>query len=278
MARGMTPSDDGDRAMDETPDNQVEDVPGSDAGEEEYEIEAILDAKKGMFEAGRIGYFVKWKGYPHSENSWVDEKDAENAKELTDVYWKAKGKERKSNNEPRGKPAKERRKSAAAAAAASDDESPAPSRAKPAKERRVSKVVSGDETSAPKKRGRQSKGGASSKADMEEEPTRAPKKSRKSNGKEPSMAPSMDLDQEEEEQDPAIGNMGPYMHLADWEPIITSVDTVVQDGRNLEVFFTLNSGEHVKENAALCRQRFPQRLLDFYESHLKWRATEVPAE
>jgi Chromo (CHRromatin Organisation MOdifier) domain len=25
---------------------------------------------------GRMGYFVKWKGYGKEENSWVDEKDA----------------------------------------------------------------------------------------------------------------------------------------------------------------------------------------------------------
>jgi hypothetical protein len=69
--------------------------------EEEYEIEGILDAKKGAFPQvmwslsrffachtvlgascylhilqGRTGYFVKWKGYGEEENSWVDEKDA----------------------------------------------------------------------------------------------------------------------------------------------------------------------------------------------------------
>lgn len=66
--------------------------------EEEYEIEKILDAKKGQFSGvspfilcspvirdqsmcplatkGRMGYFVKWKGYGEEHNSWVDEHDA----------------------------------------------------------------------------------------------------------------------------------------------------------------------------------------------------------
>ncbi|KAG6809241.1 hypothetical protein H0H92_001051 [Tricholoma furcatifolium] len=56
--------------------------------EEEYEIEKILDSKRGAFPEGRMGYFVKWKGYPESENSWVDEQDAGNAQSLIDDYWK----------------------------------------------------------------------------------------------------------------------------------------------------------------------------------------------
>lgn len=77
-----------------------EEEEGEEGGEEEseYEIEAIIDAKRGSFpevgrhertickpttqdasslsSQGRMGYFVKWKGYPDSENSWVDEQDA----------------------------------------------------------------------------------------------------------------------------------------------------------------------------------------------------------
>lgn len=71
---------------------------GSDGGEEEeYEIEEILDAKKGKFSGvctprlkngtfldqrpyrlfqGQWGYFVSWKGYPSEENCWIAENDA----------------------------------------------------------------------------------------------------------------------------------------------------------------------------------------------------------
>ena len=40
-------------------------------GEEEYEIEEVLQSRR--YGRGRkIQYLVKWKGYPDSENQWVD--------------------------------------------------------------------------------------------------------------------------------------------------------------------------------------------------------------
>ena len=40
-------------------------------GEEEYEIEEILQSRK-FGRGGKVQYLVKWKGYPDSENQWVD--------------------------------------------------------------------------------------------------------------------------------------------------------------------------------------------------------------
>ena len=43
-------------------------------GEEEYEIEAVLDSRR--FGRGRkLQYLVKWKGYPDSDNQWVNKED-----------------------------------------------------------------------------------------------------------------------------------------------------------------------------------------------------------
>ena len=40
-------------------------------GEEEYKVEEILQSRK--FGRGRkVQYLVKWKGYPESDNQWVD--------------------------------------------------------------------------------------------------------------------------------------------------------------------------------------------------------------
>ncbi|KAJ7065949.1 hypothetical protein B0H15DRAFT_958445 [Mycena belliarum] len=53
---------------------------------DEYEIEAILDARKDTA-TNRLGYLVKWKNYSDTHNSWVDEEDAVNAPDLIKAFW-----------------------------------------------------------------------------------------------------------------------------------------------------------------------------------------------
>ena len=53
------------------------------AGEEEYEVEAIVGHRKRY---GKMQFFVKWKGYPTSENSWEPVTNLENADELLSAY------------------------------------------------------------------------------------------------------------------------------------------------------------------------------------------------
>ena len=53
-------------------------------GEEEYEVEEIINTcQKGCNK--KLQYLVRWKGYPLSENSWVD-KDNLHAPELLAEY------------------------------------------------------------------------------------------------------------------------------------------------------------------------------------------------
>ena len=50
-------------------------------GEEQYKVEQVLDeCIYGCWKKKQ--YLVKWKGYPNSDNQWLDAKDMENAQEL----------------------------------------------------------------------------------------------------------------------------------------------------------------------------------------------------
>ena len=53
--------------------------------EEEYEIENILDARH-HGRGRKLQYLVHWKGYPHSDNSWIDHKDLHAPDALSDFY------------------------------------------------------------------------------------------------------------------------------------------------------------------------------------------------
>jgi hypothetical protein len=56
-----------------------------EAGEEEYKIEAIRDARQ-HGQGKKLQYLIHWKGYPNSDNSWVDHKDL-HAPELLKEYY-----------------------------------------------------------------------------------------------------------------------------------------------------------------------------------------------
>ena len=65
-------------------------TPVVQGGEEEYEIDRIVD-KKGS--KGRQKYLVAWKGYPASDNSWVRRKELEETEAL-ELWEKKEGGDR----------------------------------------------------------------------------------------------------------------------------------------------------------------------------------------
>ena len=56
-------------------------------GEEEYEIEEVLQSRR-QGRGHKIQYLVKWKGYPDSENQWVDWNDLHAEEALVDFKQK----------------------------------------------------------------------------------------------------------------------------------------------------------------------------------------------
>jgi hypothetical protein len=66
--------------------NNTEPPPDIINGQEEYEIEAVL-AHKGNVK-GKRRFLVSWKGYSSSDNSWIPEKEMNNAQEILKTYKK----------------------------------------------------------------------------------------------------------------------------------------------------------------------------------------------
>ncbi|KAF8998508.1 hypothetical protein BDQ17DRAFT_1361908 [Cyathus striatus] len=226
----------------------------------EYEIEEIIDAKRGVYPDGRMAYFVKWKGYDVSENSWVDEKDAVGAVELVEDYWKKQ--QQKKNRKSIGADTKSR---------------------KPRKSAVESTVESEEGTPAPKKRGRKSNvPKADSDGEKEPEEDRSVKKPRKSlTAAEKKAAASKKAASEEMEVDeeaPPVGNMKKYMNTKNWEELVSTIDTVERVDDNLYVYFTLSTGEQVRETSEICGERFPRKMLKFYENNLRWRTADEMQE
>lgn len=134
---------------DSTPNSPTNGANEASEEEPEYEIEAIIDAKRGMFPHGRVGFFVKWKGYGDNENSWVDENDAGNAEDLIKDFWSRKKNRKQETKTKRG------RKSTATMDEESDD--------------------LGSVSVAPKKKGRKPKARTDTE-EIEETDTRVSKK------------------------------------------------------------------------------------------------------
>jgi hypothetical protein len=59
--------------------------PVIDQGEEEYEVESIINVKR-RGRGCKLQYLVKWKGYPSHDNSWVDHNDL-HAPDLLKEYY-----------------------------------------------------------------------------------------------------------------------------------------------------------------------------------------------
>jgi chromobox protein 5 len=125
--------------------------------------------------------------------------------------------------------------------------------------------------------------------DDEPEPPK-PKKSRKEESvtapapskTKPKPAPKKKVQEEEDDQEegsdveiPDIGDMQAYKNHKSWEDLITRVDTVERQGAgDLDVYFTLKPSlkpRHARVSNVVAKQKFPQRMLEFYEANLKWR-------
>lgn len=126
------------------------DTEGAEEEEEEYEVEKIL---KRRTVKGKVEYYIKWKNYPDSDNTWEPEENLD-CQELLDTFNAAEDKrEKAASSKPKS--------------SAKKDETP--KAAKPEKKEEKEKEKSADKTpkEAPASAGRKRKNSTTS---MEEAP------------------------------------------------------------------------------------------------------------
>ena len=67
-------------------------------GEEEYEVEKVIDAKQ-IGKKKKWHYLIKWKGYPTSDNSWEPEDNIQGSKELIEGVLEKESRTKKTKQE-----------------------------------------------------------------------------------------------------------------------------------------------------------------------------------
>ncbi|CAO1621149.1 unnamed protein product [Sympodiomycopsis kandeliae] len=261
-----------------------------DDDEPEYEVEKILDHKF-VAKTGTHKFLVKWLGYPDSENTWEPEANVM-APELIDAYWASKPRstqvDKKADhlrNANHSKPSSSR--SPSTTSSSSKTTSVAASKGKYFKlfpDLRGGGSTSSKYASSPliQQRG----GGATN-----------------SKGKRPadvdgdSIMVSGDEDEddmmtamEEEEEVEAIQSSSQeeiewakkeqewkaeYDPMKSWEDVVKQVSTLERtDDGQLLAYLDFSNGATLIYPTSIANKKCPQKLLEFYEAHLKFKEPE----
>lgn len=69
----------------------------TESDSDEYEVEAIRDRR---IKDGKIQYLIKWKNWPEISNSWEDEPNLDNCRELVAEFLKKRFREKKKQQKP----------------------------------------------------------------------------------------------------------------------------------------------------------------------------------
>ncbi|GAA5922747.1 hypothetical protein JCM3775_006122 [Rhodotorula graminis] len=233
---------------------------------EEYVMSKILAHKR---KGANLKYQVEWLGYEDDEPTWEPEHNVGEGP-VVEKYWKTC----KTPLDRYAPGSKAYRAAKAAQASASPP--------KPKTKKRASAgsddddVAAADEAEKPKKRGRRSTdGGAAADA--------AGKKKKV-------VDESPVVEDEEEEQDGLLSDgevdlpederlvcfdwEEKYGALDSWETEVKEIETMEQDERDhsLRVCVVWQADDSVSWlDSAVVRQKAPQKLLDFFVGHLKWK-------
>ncbi|KAK3825645.1 MAG: hypothetical protein J3Q66DRAFT_436680 [Benniella sp.] len=240
-----------------------------DESENVYEVERVVGHKR---ERNVVSYHLKWKGYPDTDNTWEKEKSVF-CKDLVADYWDrytkaggsrmdSKGKEpkhpaTKSNGE--GSAPLSSKRSARPSVPASkkkgrdEEDVPTPS---------SKKQKTGPQSPQPKRTQAQDRADQSGKENdppLNEDATEARK-----DGEGDGSKHDGDEDMEERE------NWEPPKTWANWDEYMEVVQTVERSSLGMTVHVTWKNGKESEVPLQEAHKKCPQKLIAFYEQHLKF--------
>ncbi|KAK8854566.1 hypothetical protein IAR55_003305 [Kwoniella newhampshirensis] len=106
---------------------------------------------------------------------------------------------------------------------------------------------------------------------------RAAKASRTSvaNGKRKTIPVEDSEEEAPEYEDTHVDSTEKYKEIIDWEEVVAGIDTIERNSKDeLMIYVTMSGGERVGLPTEVAYKRCPQKILKFYESHLKWKRTD----
>ena len=255
-------------------DNDAEDdaaAASGDEAEDEYEIEHIVSHFHDSAD-NQLSYFVKWKGYPESENTWVYESDMGGAQEMIAEYWaKAPEKRVKKMGTKGGKRGK--RQSSVAASPAAKASSSALTAAGKRSSRRESSIAGERKTRAGRSVDQHSRSPTPDDTLIDAEHDPALQRIRS----DPSLTDEeRALLEAQHLRTITIDRLRKrYARIADWDPIVKKIEAVEKMSDNkLRVFLHFENGDRLAFESVVAHHRCPLKLLAFYESNLRFKRGE----
>ncbi|KAJ9099283.1 hypothetical protein QFC21_004164 [Naganishia friedmannii] len=208
------------------------DAEDDDEEEEEYEIEDILGHQ--LQRNGQFQYLVSWVGYGPEHNSWTLEQDFGSTDIIND-YWTKKG----------GRPAPSSATKSKRKSAGGTNSKRQVSHTPSTKKRRLSASPS-----APGNKARNGTVGGGEKMTVEDHDEQT-------------------LGDVANDHKDSMAN---YKDLRSWEEHVDRISTVERGANNrLVVYLVMKDGAKTAQDSAVVNARCPQKMLDFYEAHLRWR-------
>ncbi|KAF9901668.1 hypothetical protein EC991_005800 [Linnemannia zychae] len=202
--------------------------------ESEYEVEMVVGHKHVK---GKLHYHIKWNGYSSDDNSWEDQ-DNVFCTDLIEAYWKRHEEAGGSRSDLKGIPKKDLGRPIKANGTATAKKSLknrsgyATVEMAPAKRQKTS--------SAPK-----------------DAPKVAPKDVRKSDD----VGMNVDL---------SGSKWTPPKNWASWENKVETIQTVERINQQLLIRLAWKGGKETQHPIEEAHQKCPQKLIQFYESHIKF--------